>query len=50
MFGSILIKLLIVAAEGIFIPLMYSKVILKGQISTVQLLTFEFKVFCLAIF
>ena len=34
-----------VSAKVFLIPLIYSKVILKGEISIAQLLTFEFRVF-----
>ena len=34
-----------VSAKVLLIPLIYSKVILKGEISTAQLLTLEFRMF-----
>ena len=39
-----------VSAKVFLIPLIYSKVILKGEISIAQLLTFEFRVFLAKIF
>ena len=43
MLGSMSISQLMVLARVFLIPLIYIKVILKGEISTAQLLTFEFK-------
>ena len=41
--GSISVNLLIVSAKVFLMPLIYSKVILKGEISMAQLLTLEFR-------
>ena len=38
-----------VSVKVFLLPLIYSKVILKGEISIAQLLTFEFRVFWLTI-
>ena len=45
MLVSMSISQLMVSVRVFFMPLIYSKVILKGEISTAQLLTFEFNVF-----